>query len=426
MTQDREALAREHVSFAHDLVKARAEQGFVIHRAQALLQEAQQALEAGSFNQALRLAAQASAAARSARMRPDFPYREPSTLEEIRAALPGEGASLPAGPEALSPEAYLDRCWGGWLGKNIGGALGGPVEGWPREKILATYGEVWDYVQKPPSTLNDDTAYEVLALHALEEYGLEVTSEQLGLEWVEHLPQAYTAERVALENLRRGIMPPESALWNNPYSEWIGGQMKGEIWGLIAPGLPEAAMEYAYRDGIIAHEKNGVYGEIFDAVLISAAFVEPDPRRLLEIGLSYVPEQSRFAEVVRRTTAWCDAPTWQEAWAQVEATYAKDYHPVHTFPAIAAVVIGLLYGNGEFEKALCITNMCGLDTDCTAGQTGAIMGVICGAATIPPKWKDPVGDDFDTYVIGFEKLKTSEVAQRTCAIGRQVTARGRH
>jgi len=424
--EDLEALAERHVQFTRDLVRARSEMGFVIHCAQDLLQQAEQALEARSPGQALRLAAQASAATRAARMRPDFPYQEPSALEEIRAAWPPRGERLRSGPEVLSPEAYFDRSYGGWLGKNIGGALGGPIEGWPSERILSTYGEVADYLEKPPSTLNDDTAYQVVALHALETYGLDVSSEQLGLEWVEHLPHACTAERVALENLRLGIMPPESAQRDNPYSEWIGGQMKGEVWGLIAPALPEVALEYAYRDAIIAHERNGIYGEIYDAVLISAAFTEHDPGRLLEIGLGYVPEKSRFAEVVRRSIAWCDScATWQEAWAQVEASYARDYHPVHTFPAIAAVVIGLLYGEGDFEKSLCITTMCGLDTDCTAGQVGAIMGVICGAHAIPAKWKDPVGDRFETYVMGFEQLQTAQVARRTCAIGERVIERCR-
>jgi len=405
-------LARQELEFARLMVVNRREQGMEVQEAEARVKEAKHLLTLEAPNPALRLLAEARGLLRNPPMRSDFPYEEPSSWEEINAAF------RPAQARKYDFADYDDKTLGGWLGKNIGGALGGPVEGWSRERIAAEYGEVIGFLA-PPSTLNDDTAYEVLLLHALQMWGLDATSAQIAREWVEHLPKAYTAERVALENIRRGLTPPETATTDDPYSEWIGGQMKGEICGWLAPGNPDLAAELAYRDGIIAHEKNGVYGEIYNAVTCSLAYVESEVRKILEMGLGYVPPKSRFAEIVRQTLAWCDASgDWLGAWLEVEKTYAREYDPVHTLSNIPAVIIGLVYGGGDFGRTACITTMCGLDTDCTAGQAAALVGTVLGAKGIPFGWKDAVGDDFETFVIGYEHLKTSEIAARTCLYGR--------
>ena len=405
------------LGFCNQMITAERELGYDTTQPERLAQDAAQALETDNPERAIRLVARARSALRMCPRLPDWPYVEPTDLNGIKAEMPS--LKLPA--IAVDGGNVRDRILGGWLGKNIGGALGGPIEGWTRQRIVETYGEITDYVQKPPSTLNDDTAYEIAALHVLEENGRDFTACDIGLEWVERIPQSYTAERVAIENMKRGIMPPECAIIDNPYREWIGGQMKGEVWGLLCPGRPADAVDYAYRDAIIAHERNGVYGELYDAALIAAAFAESDPRTLLEGCLGFVPARSRFAEVVRDSIRWCDeSRSWQVAWEKAEASHAGRYHPDHTFPAICSVVIGLLFGDGDFERSTCITATCGLDTDCSAGQTAAIMGTILGASRIPAKWKDPIGDDFETFVVGYERLKTSEVAEWTYRLGKRL------
>jgi ADP-ribosylglycohydrolase len=336
----------------------------------------------------------------------------PKTLEEIRATWPKPSAR----PPALDPQVYYDKVYGAWLGKCIGGAFGLPVEGWTHERIVAVYGEMRDYVVKPPETLNDDTGYGILLLHAIEEYGPDFTSEQLGREWVAHLPleTTYTAEKAAIENMLRGIMPPESGEVDNPFNWWVGGLMKGEVCGLLVPGRPELAAELAIRDGVIAHSGEGIYGEIFCAVLVSAAFYETDMRKLLETALAYIPSQSKLTEVVRQTMVWCaQAEDWHEPMRKVYETYARQYHWVHTFPNAAMMVIGLLFGKGDFKEALRVTALCGLDADTTASQAGAVMGVIVGESGIPAKWKDPLGDRLETFVEGFERKKVSKMASKT-------------
>jgi ADP-ribosylglycohydrolase len=428
--EDREKFVEVEIrSLKTRKIKAWRLKGYETKEAEGLLAQAEEIFQQGEPNKALKILAEVNHALRYAPYVGHEGFQEPADLEEIIAASPGPKAEFPSFD--IDSDAYYDRTYGGWLGKCIGGAFGMPVEGWKYERIKAEYGELQDYIGKP-STVNDDTAYEILLIHALEEFGplfgantLEEASRILALEWVEHLPRAFTAERVAIDNLLKGYVPPESGTYDNPYSEWIGAQMKGEAPGFIAPAHLELARTYAYIDGIIAHERNGVYGEIYDAVLVAAGYVESDVRKLIELGLEYVPERSRLARVVTDTLEICDgSKDWETAREKLASSWIYEYHQVHTFPNLANVITGLIFGQGDFERALAITNMCGLDTDCTVGQTGGIMGVILGARAIPAKWKDPIEDRLDSFVIGMEHLKISDFSRRTCEVGKKCMAQG--
>ncbi len=417
LTTDTEVIVRPMEA----TIQAVGNQGFEVSEAEALLPEGWRLFESGDWNRLLAHTARIRRALRTAPALPLAGIERPVTLEAIRASLP----SSPSLPRYRFQD-YYDRVLGGWLGKVIGGALGGPVEGWPRERILRAFGQVQDYLA-PPASVNDDTAYALLLLHTVEEYGLGFTSEQLALEWLAHLPHAYTAELIALENLRKGILPPASGSTDNPYSHWIGAMMKSEIAGWLAPARPERAIEIAYRDAVIAHETEGVFGALFNAAVSAAAFVEPDPRRLIEIGLAFVPPRSQLAWVAGRARAWCtEADDWTQAWARAEGELVGRYHWIHTFPNLAAVIIALWFGEGDFGRSICLATMCGQDTDCTAGQVGAILGAARGAAAIPERWRQPLHERLESYVIGFERTELAELTARTCAAGRRVMAERDH
>ncbi|HHV62095.1 MAG TPA: helix-turn-helix domain-containing protein [Firmicutes bacterium] len=408
-----------------DEIRAVKHKGYDVREAEALIQRCHELYEANETEKLLKYIAMIRRALRNAPRVDNPEFYSPTTFDAIRKSLSFSPKWQMDSDFRLDADTYYDRVYGGWLGKCIGGALGMPVEGWSHEKILSSYGEVVNYLS-PPSTINDDTSYEIVFIHALKEHGISLTSEDLALEWLEHIPIGYTAEKVALDNLRKGLMPPLSATTDNPYSEWIGAQMRGEVCGFIAPGRPDIAIEYAYKDAIISHEREGVYGEMYDAALISLAFIEGDIRRLIEAGLAFVPPRSKFAKVVRDSIEWCrTSGDWREAWQKMAQSYLSEYNWVHTFPNIAAAVIGLWFGEGDFERTICITTMCGLDTDCNAGQVGAILGTIIGANQIPAKWREPIKDRLDSEVIGFEHLKISEIAKWTTEIGQTLVRVGK-
>ena len=118
---------------------------------------------------------------------------------------------------------------------------------------------------------DDDLNYTLLGLMILEEYGLDFTTDQLGEAWIKYLPFAFTAEGIALDNLRKGVPPMQAAEVDNCFLNWIGADIRSDPWGYAAPGWPEKAAEFAYRDAYVSHRRNGIYAAMFFSAAISAA-----------------------------------------------------------------------------------------------------------------------------------------------------------
>lgn len=286
-------------------------------------------------------------------------------------------------------------------------------------------GFAFDYVLDEPLKgfgPDDDTSYQIVGLLALEKFGPDLGCVQIGEEWVNLLPEIHPslAEGIALQRMRKGTKPPESGV--HPVGEAIGGQMKGEIWGLVCPGRPDLAAEYARRDGVVAHQKNGVYGEQFVAAMMAQAFVETDVHRLVETGLRYVPAGSEYATVVKSVIADHEArKPWKDVLKALVTKYPGICDPV--FAEAGIVTLALLYGDGDYEKTLTLAARCGNDTDCNAATVSALLGCVQGLKALPAKWTGPIGDDFRCFVKGYEDWKISEIARRVAAVGRKVQKR---
>lgn len=63
---------------------------------------------------------------------------------------------------------------------------------------------------------------------------------------------------------------------------------------------------------------------------------------------------------------------------------------------ISFIILGLLYGEGDFEKTLIYTVNCGQDADCTGATVGGFLGILIGAEAIPERWKAPLGEKIVT------------------------------
>jgi ADP-ribosylglycohydrolase len=372
---------------------------------------------------------------------PTFPYHEPTDLPGILAARPT--IPVPA-REPWHDDALLDRLHGAWLGRCAGCTLGKPVEGWPSGRIrayleLARAFPLADYVPmvdapKPdfelhpshPTTTrgnihrmarDDDLDYTCLGLHIAEMYSDSFTTENVGTEWLDHLPyrMTYTAERLAYRNLVNEMPVPRTASYRNPFREWIGAQIRADMWGYIAVGRPQLAAELAYRDATLSHVKNGVYGEMWVAAMIAAALVSDDPSLVIQAGLGQIPAASRLAEAVRDVVVWHGQhPDWETTWAKVQAKYGA-YHWVHVISNAAAVVVALLYGGRDLAGSITIAVMAGGDTDCNGATVGSIVGAMLGARELPEAWIAPLNDRLASAIYGFSDCRISDLAQRTYA-----------
>jgi ADP-ribosylglycohydrolase len=260
--------------------------------------------------------------------------------------------------------------------------------------------------------VDDDLAYTLLGLLILETYGPGFTTHDVGRAWVKHLPVACTAEDVALRNLKAGVSALQAGARNNPYQEWIGADIRSDPWGYAAAGWPEKAAELAYRDAYVSHRGNGIYGAMFFAAAIAAAFVVEEPLEALRIGLTEIPKGCRLARDIR--WAMKRAPRlndWRDGHDAVAKRFAGMHH-VHTNNNACLTVFGLVLGEMNFTRTIGQLVAMGFDNDCTAATAGSIFGALVGKKGIPEHWWKPFRNRTITYLNGCPPLKNTELAKR--------------
>ncbi len=395
----------------------------------------------------------------------DFPYYEPSELEQIKADWPGQLQDIPI---ALSEDKLFDKLYGGWLGRCVGCVLGKPVETLNKAQIeqwlrladaypLANYIppfdhlpgdapawlsehlsiiEQWtkgrrDHADWRPNTLlgritysvrDDELDYTIMRLDVVEDFGVGFTTMDIAEALLYQIPykRIYSAERVAYRNLINGILPPRTATHLNPGREIMGALTRGDMWGYVAPGMPMLAVDMAYRDACLTHVKNGIYAELWVSAMISTAFVTDDISQIVEAGISVIPKNSRLAEALRDTVAWSNQHSrWEDVWEKIMQKYGHYPWP-HTINNAALILLGVLYGKGDFERSITITVMSGLDTDSTGATVGSLLGVISGASALPDKWTIPLNDRVESYVARYCDSRIFDLAQRTLAQTKKV------
>lgn len=289
-----------------------------------------------------------------------------------------------------------DKIHACFIGKNIGGTIGGPYE--HSNDMLDIQGFT---TQKGEPLPNDDLDLQLIWLKALEQRGVSALTERmLGEYWLNFITPSWNEYGIARSNLTAGFLPPFSGEYKNYWKQSNGAWIRSEIWACLAPGEPDLAIKYAFRDACLDHGvSEGTYAEMFTAALESAAFYGLDVYELIDIGLSKIPEDCRLAKSVNTAIRlYKEGKTWQEA----RTAIVKENEDIGMFMApqnVAFVVIGLLWGEGDFKKSMLTAVNCGDDTDCTAATVGSILGIKNGKAGIPEDWAEYIGDRIITVAI---------------------------
>jgi ADP-ribosylglycohydrolase len=314
------------------------------------------------------------------------------------------------------PQDYAERVYAGVLGKIIGVYLGRPFEGWLYQQIMEELGEIWYYVHEkrnmPLIVTDDDISGTFTFLRALPDHGnsINLTPEQIGQTWLNYLIENRTVlwwggmgnstEHTAYLRLKHGIRAPKSgsmALNGKVVAEQIGAQIFIDGWAMVAPGNPDLAADLARRAASVSHDGEAIYGAQVLAAMEAQAFVEQDIQKLIDIGVSFIPKESIIYRMIADLREWhaelCD---WRDARLRVVDTYGYGKYGgnCHMIPNHALIILGLLYGEDNFQKSLMITNTCGWDTDCNSGNIGCLLGIKNGLAGIDtgPDWRGPVAD----------------------------------
>lgn len=388
-----------------------------------------------------------------------YKFVEPSAPAEIRAERAGavELGGLPKGDE------LFDRMHGAWTGRCCGCMIGKPCEGVRRRDIetalkvqgrwpLADYwsgrgGEAikealgrdfWlkedsphaaEHLDRMPE--DDDTNYTVTGMEIVRLNGRGFTARDVGNFWCGNIPMLHvcTAERMAYRNYAlclptvgndgRAAGRFTTATYRNPYREWIGAQIRADSYGYCNPGNPEAAADMGWRDASFSHVRNGVYGEMWAAAMIAAAFATDSVETAIRAGMAQIPARSRLHADLEQVFAWRAAG--MGATQALDAIHARwnernGHHWCHTNSNAQIVAWALLWGEKDFCRTVGMAASAGFDTDCNGATSGSVLGAMIGRKAIPGHLAAPLHDRLVTGIAGRNLVNLSDMARESLEI----------
>ncbi|MCF8261879.1 MAG: ADP-ribosylglycohydrolase family protein [Melioribacteraceae bacterium] len=347
----------------------------------------------------------------------------------------------------LSVEEYKSAVYASWLGQIVGNTYGlnyefrfiddpGPNE--------FPYGYDWtlDLLRKYNGAFSDDdTDIEYMYLTQMEKHGIDPTYAQLAEAWKYHVREkVWCANRAAVTLMHAGHFPPVTGSkdFNTQWMQ-IDAQLVNEIWAVTAPGMLDYAVDKSEFAARITNDSFGLEPTLHYAAMYSSAFFEKDIHKLIDIGISVLPPNSRFAKIVEHVKSlYLEYPNdWQTVRRIVKEHYyvSEDYNK-HAWPPIDANLNGafgimaLLYGEGDFQKTLDYSCAFGMDADNQAATMCGLLGIVNGFKTIPEdllfplenaEWEKPFNDFYKMVTReGLEDAKISDLAERISQQGEDI------
>jgi ADP-ribosylglycohydrolase len=325
-----------------------------------------------------------------------------------------------------------DKIKGGWAGQTIGVTFGGPYEFRFQGTFIGDYQPLlWydGYIKKTMEEipgLYDDLYMDLTFVDVFEKSGLNAPTDSFANAFANAGYMLWHANEVGRYNILHGIKAPASGNWvNNPHADCIDYQIESDFAGLMSPGMPNTASAISDRIGHIMNYGDGWYGGVYVGAMYTLAFSSADINYIVSEALKTIPQQSEFYQCINDVISWHKKyPTdWKQTWLEIQKKWANDigcpdgvFGPFNIDAKVNAayVVLGLLYGGGDYTRTLEITTRCGQDADCNPSTAGGILGTVLGYNKIPAYWKQGLKEaesiDFkyttislnDVYEIGFK------------------------
>lgn len=313
--------------------------------------------------------------------------------------------------ETIPLEVLKDKIKGGWAGQTIGCTFGGPTEfrykgcmipdsieiAWPDHQVK-------NYFDHGPG-LYDDIYMDLTFVDVFQRLGLEAPTDSFAYAFANAGYTLWHANQQARYNILHGIMPPQSGYWkNNVHADDIDFQIESDYAGLMSPAMPEAAAHFADGIGHIMNYGDGWYGGVYVATMYSLAFISDDINFIVTEALKAIPSQSRYYRCISDVIRWhAEVPdNWKYCWQKCQENYGKSIgctegatlrgFNIDAVINSAYIVIGLLYGEGDFGKTMELSTRCGQDSDCNPASAGGILGTVLGYRNIPDRWKSQLAE----------------------------------
>ena len=332
----------------------------------------------------------------------------------------------------MSKAVLQDKIKGGWAGQTIGVTFGGPYEFRYNGTFIGDYQKLmWHDGLIKDNMINnaglyDDLYMDLTFVDIFEKHGLNAPVDSFANAFAHAGYMLWHANQAGRYNILHGIKAPQSGYWkNNPHADCIDYQIESDFAGLMSPAMPNTASAISDKIGHIMNYGDGWYGGVFVGSMYALTFTSNNIHTIVSDALKTIPQQSLFYQCINDVIKWHKQypDDWKQTWFQVQKKWANDigcpegiFKPFNIDATVnsAYVVIGLLYGDGDFTKSLEITTRCGQDADCNPSTVGGILGALYGYDKIPAYWKQGLKEaediDFkyttmslnDVYAIGLK------------------------
>ena len=85
---------------------------------------------------------------------------------------------------------------------------------------------------------------------------------------------------------------------DNKFNDWIGAQIRIDLYGWVLPGKPGLASHLARQDAMLSHRRNGVECSAFIAALGSLIPLYEDKESAITAALKFIDQTSETFEAV--------------------------------------------------------------------------------------------------------------------------------
>jgi hypothetical protein len=332
-----------------------------------------------------------------------------------------------------------------WLAQCIGNIYGQPhetayIDEPGEENFPYGYGQNKDRLREVKGAFSDDdTDIEYMYVLAMEEYGPEPTLAQLAEKWKYHVrDRVWLANRAAVAAMHYGYTPPVTGQRGiNPHWFQIDPQLINEVWAVTAPGMVAYAADKSGWAARVMDDSWGVEATIWYGAMDAAAFFESDVEKLIDIGVASLPPGGRFATTVSDMKALHRKypKDWKKARQEMADKYyhreAGDTKTIWNANLNGACgVLGMLYGEGDFQRTLDLNCAMGFDADNQAATIAGLMGVIAGLEGLPENllypipdlgWEKPFNDLYKNITrYDMPDVGLVDLALRTAELGEQI------
>lgn len=329
----------------------------------------------------------------------------------------------------MSPAQYEDRVKAAWTGQIAATLMGFQFEHQPA--AVAFVDAIPDRFKTIP--VDDDWYYEMVAVRAFENYGIGMTAAQLGEQWKINSAGSWGSSEQTKLLLSRGVTAPDTGhprfnkLWFT-----IGAQFSADVYGMLAPGMPNVAARLAREFGHVNGYAEGADGAVFMAGMLSLAFTETDTHQIVKKAARLIDPRSpyrRCLDLVIRMAE--EGATADQVATAVEDWWHFEYPATNNAVANGGLTaVAVWFGEGDYLRTVNLAFRAAdfSDADCNAASAGAVIGAMKGMGGLPASLVERLGDRIVGTALGSVPLtppvdeSLAELAHRTALIGQKLIA----